>query len=84
MAEWPWPRNREEIKRIRVELEGQLARARFEVDRVIHSIDLLESICQHPEKYKVSHMGETCWHCPDCGCWVRGNPKAAILQERVV
>jgi hypothetical protein len=27
----------------------------------------LKRLCLHPNAKDVTHMGEPCWHCPDCG-----------------
>lgn len=42
---------------------GELEHARLE-------LKTLQARCQHPDKFRTSHMGESCVDCPDCGACV--------------
>lgn len=44
-------------------VNGELEHARLE-------LKILQTRCPHPDKFKTSHMGESCVDCPDCGACV--------------
>lgn len=64
----------EEIRKrmapLNAELEAArdvLADAEGGVELVRTKIRSVQSRCSHPNKFETSCMGDTGWHCPDCG-----------------
>ncbi len=57
----------EEIKTLRNTLLVQIYHHQIEIEVIRARIDGLKLYCNHPNKYKTSHMGENCVECPDCG-----------------
>jgi hypothetical protein len=45
----------------------KLAEAQGGVDLVRTKIRSVQSRCSHPRRFTTSCMGDTGWHCPDCG-----------------
>lgn len=45
----------QEVERCKGEVEVALARAR-----------VIMALCEHPNQYRTSHMGESGTYCPDC------------------
>jgi hypothetical protein len=60
---------------VRKEREGLLRELRFaraREGRVQADLRALTEVCEHPNAFNTTHMGESCHHCPDCGgCDVR-------------
>ena len=44
-----------------------LAEAQGGVDLVRTKIRSVQGRCPHPNRFETSCMGDTGWHCPDCG-----------------
>ena len=44
-----------------------LAEAEGGVELVRTKIRSVQRLCSHPNRYETSCMGDTGWHCPDCG-----------------
>jgi hypothetical protein len=59
-----------EIQEAQKKLRDRLAEANAEVERVHLEMRLLKARCDHPDKFRTSHMGESCVDCPDCGACV--------------
>jgi len=60
-----------EIRKERKGLEGRLALVHRDEKILIAELGALKGLCEHPNAYEVSHMGENCRDCPDCrGCGV--------------
>lgn len=59
-----------EIVEALARLRDRLAEANAEVQRVRLEMQILKTRCSHPDKFRTSHMGESCVDCPDCGACV--------------
>lgn len=64
----------EEIRKRMIPLNAELETARDVladaeggVELVRTKIRSVRSRCPHPNRYETSCMGDTGWHCPDCG-----------------
>lgn len=55
------------IVEAKAKLRDRLAEANAEVERVRLEMQILKTRCLHPDKFRTSHMGESCVDCPDCG-----------------
>lgn len=53
-------RRRDKIRDLRADFEGAVG-----IERA--HLNALEQKCRHPNGYQTSCMGETGYHCPDCG-----------------
>jgi hypothetical protein len=61
---------RERLTPLKAELEtalDMLADAVGAVELVRTKIRSAQSRCSHPNRFETCCMGETGWHCPDCG-----------------
>lgn len=61
------PMTQKQIRTERKRLEGELRAAQGKVRLVQQEMRNLQLECEHPNAYRTSHQGDTCWHCPDCG-----------------
>jgi hypothetical protein len=64
----------EEIRKRMVPLNAELEAARDVLAEAEGGVELVRtkmrsvrSRCSHPNRYETSCMGDTGWHCPDCG-----------------
>jgi uncharacterized protein (UPF0147 family) len=59
--------NQKQIRREAEQHHEAINRLRGEVAAEQARLRALQDICQHPNAFVASHMGERCRHCPDCG-----------------
>lgn len=56
-----------EIRKEQKRLLGELRKAEAQVKTAQNALKALQLQCEHPNEYRTSHQGDTCYHCPDCG-----------------
>lgn len=66
--------SREEVRSRMAPLKAELERARDVLAEAEGGVELVrtkmrsvQNRCGHPKRYATSCMGDTGWHCPDCG-----------------
>lgn len=56
----------EEIRKRANAAQQEIVEARGAVEVAIAKMRVVYALCNHPDQYQVSHMGETGYYCPDC------------------
>lgn len=58
--------DQEQIRHEREKLDKKWEDIDTKIRHVKFELEELQRKCKHPNKYKVSRMGEVAWFCPDC------------------
>jgi hypothetical protein len=61
------PESQKEIRYVREQHLRNIQLLQMQIDQQVAVLTFLKKVCEHPDKYNYSAMGENCSRCPDCG-----------------